>query len=102
MNVDTNSQKLKVDSKPFWLGIVKMCVANLVSGLWNWLYLQNEQMELTNFLHAGTNSHKLRDDWKFWGDLGKNGSSQFVDGTLKLTVSEEWTDERNWFCAYWY
>ena len=39
-----------------------MVVANLVSGLWNWLFLQNERMELTDFQHAGINSHKLKDD----------------------------------------
>ena len=71
------------------------------SGLWSlkWLYLQNELMGLTYFLHAGINSHKLKDDWKFGVSMVKNGSGQFRDGTLKLTVSEEWTDGRNWnFC----
>ena len=46
-----------------------MDVANLVSGFWNWLYLQNEQIELTDFLHAGTNSHQLKDD--FWNEHGQ-------------------------------
>ena len=40
-----------------------MGVANLVSGL----YLKNEQLELADFLHADTNSHKLKGDWKFSG-----------------------------------
>ena len=40
---------------------------DLVSGLWNLLYLQNEQMELIDFLHAFTNSRKLKGDWKFLG-----------------------------------
>ena len=44
-----------------------MSVANLVSGLKNWLYLKKELIELTDFLHAGTISHKLKDDWKFLG-----------------------------------
>ena len=49
-------------------------------------------MELNNFLHAGTNSWKLKDDWKFWGvGIVKNGSGQSGDRTLKLTVSKEWT-----------
>ena len=39
-----------------------MGLANLVSRLWKWLYLKNEQMELIEFLHAGTNSYKLKDD----------------------------------------
>ena len=45
--------------------------ANLVFGLQNELYLKNEQMELTYFLHAGTNSCKLKGDWKFWGWVGQ-------------------------------
>ena len=32
----------------------------------------------------------------------KNGCGQSCDGTLKLTVSEEWTDGINWFFACWY
>ena len=44
-----------------------MGVANLVSGLWNLLYLKNKQMETTEFLHAGTDSRKLKDNWKFSG-----------------------------------
>ena len=32
----------------------------------------------------------------------KNGCGQSCDRTLKLTVSEEWTDRINWFFAYWY
>ena len=32
----------------------------------------------------------------------KNGCGQSCDGTLKLTVSEEWTDEINWFFACCY
>ena len=32
----------------------------------------------------------------------KNGGGQSCDGTLKLTLSEEWTNEMNWFLACWY
>ena len=32
----------------------------------------------------------------------KTGCGQSCDGTLKLTVSEEWTDGINWFFACWY
>ena len=35
---------------------------NPVSGLWNRLYLKNKQMKLIDFLRAGTNSCKLKDD----------------------------------------
>ena len=55
LHVDRNSQKLKVDQTFFVWGWSKMSVTNLVSGLKNWLYLQNKQMELSDFLHAGTN-----------------------------------------------
>ena len=49
-------------------------------------------MELTNFLHAGTNSWKLKDNWKVLGvGMVKNGCGQSGDRTLKLTVSKEWT-----------
>ena len=50
-------------------------------------------MKLTDFLHAGTNSYKLKDEWKFW---------KVAMVTLKLAVSEEWTDRIIWLFAYWY
>ena len=39
-----------------------MGVASLVMGLYNWLYLKTEQIESIDFLHAGTNSGKLKVD----------------------------------------
>ena len=60
-------------------------------------------MELTDFLHAGTILHKLKSGWKFFGvSMVKNGCGQSDDGTLKLTISGEWTDGINWFFACWY
>ena len=50
--VDTHLQKLKVNQNFFDWAWSKMCVVNLVSGL----YLKIEQMESTDFLHAGTKS----------------------------------------------
>ena len=47
-----------------------MGAGNLVSGLQNWLYLKKEQMELTDFLQAGTNLFKLKSDWTFLGCVG--------------------------------
>ena len=47
--------------------------------------------EINRFLHAGTNSCKLK-DWKlkiFWVSIVENGCRQSGDRTLKLTVSEE-------------
>ena len=48
LHADTNSQKLKVLRKFFAFAWSKMSVANLVTGLQNWLYLKNEQVELTD------------------------------------------------------
>ena len=44
-----------------------MVLSNLVSGLWNWLYLKNEQMDLTDFLHVDTDPQKLKAEQKFIG-----------------------------------
>ena len=43
-------------------------------------------MELTNFLHAGTNSLKLKGDCKFLGEHVKHGCGKYGNKTLKLTV----------------
>ena len=40
------------------------------SGLWtpkNWLYLKNEQVELTYFFHFDTDLQKLKTDQTFFG-----------------------------------
>ena len=67
------------------------------------MYLKKEQMELTDFLHAGTNSCKLKGDLKFLGCAwSKIGCGQYGDRTLKLIVAAEWTDEINWIFACWY
>ena len=39
--VDTNSNKLKADQNIFGWPWSEMCVASLVTGLKNWLYLKN-------------------------------------------------------------
>ena len=62
--------------------------------------VKKELMELTDFLHAGTVSHKLKGDQKFFGvGRDKNRCGQSSDGNLKLIVSEKWTDGINWFFA---
>ena len=58
-----------------------MGVSNLVSGLWNLLYLKNKQMETTEFLHAGTDSHKLKELKIFGVSMVKNGCGRFGDGS---------------------
>ena len=54
-------------------------------------------MELTDFLEAGTNSYKLKGNWKFLVLHGKNGCDQSGHGTQKLAVSEHWTGGINFF-----
>ena len=44
-----------------------MGVASHVMGLWDWLYLKNEQMEWTDFLHVDSDLQKLKADQKFLG-----------------------------------
>ena len=63
--VYTNSQKVKVDREFFKWALSKMGVVSLVTVLENWLYRKNEQMELTDFLQASTNSRKSKVDWSF-------------------------------------
>ena len=50
---------------------------------------------------------QIHTNWKVIGNFGgvmmvKNGCGQSGDRTLKLTVSEKWTDGINWFFAWWY
>ena len=35
-------------------------------------------------------------------EMVKNGCGESCDGTVKLTVCEEWTDGINWFFVGWY
>ena len=53
-------------------------------------------MKWPDVLHVDTNLLKLKFDQKvFWVDMVRN--DQFGHRTLKLTVSQEWADEINWF-----
>ena len=68
-----------------------MGVTTLVSILYNGLYLKNEQLELTDFLHAGT-SYKftqIKRCLKMLGWAWSNGCGQFGVRTQKVTVSKE-------------
>ena len=65
------------------------------SGLWTLKFTVSQ--ELTDFLHAGANSCKLKGRWKFRGWCSQNRCGQSCDGTLKLTLSEERTNGINWF-----
>ena len=82
-----------------------MGLTNLVFELQNKWYLKNELMELTWFGHIDTDSQKLKSDQKFIGwTWSKMGVATLVSGhrALKLTLSQKWTDEINWFFACWY
>ena len=47
--------------------MVKIGVANLVTGLKKWLYFKNKLMAWTDFLHTGANSGKLKVDSVIFG-----------------------------------
>ena len=73
----------------------------LVGNGQKWMYLKNEQMKLTDLLHADRTLHKLKGDWKFleWAFL-KNGFGQSGSRTLKFTKSQkEQIDLSNFFHA---
>ena len=98
-------KKVKSWLKIFWSGMVKNEVDQ--SGLWTlkWWYRKNELMELTDFLHVDTDSQKLKADQKCIGwAWSKMGVTSLFSGhrTQKLTLSQKWTDEINWFFACWY
>ena len=90
----------------FWLGMVKNgCCQSCQS----WLYLKNEQKELTDlFCYMLVQIHT---NWNFLEifevTMVKNEFGQFADGTLKMGVSEEWADNNRFFIllsflACWY
>ena len=63
-------------------------------------YLKNEVMELTDFLHAGT---QIKSWMKIFGaGMVKNGCGYSDDRILKFTVTEELTEGINWFFACLY
>ena len=60
MHVDTNSLKLRVDWKFLGMGVVKYGQSGHVTLKFStWLYLKNEQMDWTDFLHVHARSEKL-------------------------------------------
>ena len=64
----------------------------------NHIYRTNQWNSLI-FLHVDANSHKLIWQKIFWVGVVRDGCGQSGQGTLKLTVSQEWIDEMNWFFA---
>ena len=70
---------------------------------------QNNYTSRTNrwssliFFHADTNSVKLKVGQKcFLMGMVKDVCGQSCHGTLTLIASHEWTNEINWFFAWWY
>ena len=91
LQVDTNSQKLKVDLKSFWSGIVKNRCGQ--SGL-RTLKLTQEWTDGINWFFGCWHKFTQISRWlKIFGvGMIKDGCGQSGDRTLKFTVSEEWTD----------
>ena len=104
MHDDAISQKLK--GAQIFLGVGMVKNRSGQSGHWTLkliFYLNNELIQLTDFLQAFTNSLKLKCNWKFfWVGMVKNGCGQSDNRTLKFTISEEWAGRINWFLAWWY
>ena len=80
-----------------------MGVTNLVSGLNIKLIVSQELIDGINWFFACCYDFIQIKRWlkSFGVSMVKNGCDQYGDGTLKLTVSEEWTDGI-WFFASWY
>ena len=85
----TNPIRRKIFVPEIW---TKMFSVNQVAGIFNQPYLQNKSMKQPDFLHVDTNSLKLKVDQIFFGWEWSSGHR-----TLKLTVSQECTDEVNSF-----
>ena len=99
-------KKVKSWLKIFWLGMIKNEFDQ--SGLyhlWKWWYRKNELMELTDFLQVDIDLQKLKADQKCIGwAWSKMGVTILFSGhrTQKVTLSQKWRDEINWFFACWY
>ena len=74
--------KIKRWSKIYWVGMPKMGVASLVTGLWNWLYLNISKMNRWNKFRRAKSRFN-----NFWVDIVKNGNGLLVHETLKSVVS---------------
>ena len=70
LHTDINWRILKGDRNFFggwgWV-LSKTSVASLVTGVYNWLYLKNEQIESTDFMLIVTDSQKLKANQIFFG-----------------------------------
>ena len=78
----------------------KILWANQIVRSLNHLFLQNKSMKQPHFLHVDINI-KAKSFGKCFGwAMSKYGCSQFGLWTLKLIVSQEWTDGINWFLHF--
>ena len=102
LHVDTNSQKLKVYRKFFWLGIVKNGRGQYSIGTLKLTASQEWTDENNYFLHAGTNSCKLKGDWKFWGWHGQKWVWAIWWQGSKTECIWRMSRWNNWFFACWY
>ena len=80
-----------------------MLSAIQIAGFLNQPFLQNKSMKQPYFLHVETNLQKLKvDQTFFWLCMARNGCGKSGLWTLKLIVSQEWTNGINWFFSCWY
>ena len=96
--------KIKSSLKIFWLGMFKNGCGQ--SGLWNLKLIVSEEWThgINNFFACWFwyKFIQIKSCLKiFRVGMVKNGCGQSGDGTVKLTVSKEWTDGINHF-IYWY
>ena len=94
--------KAKSYFNDFRMGVVKNGL-----GLWSdrtvkSAYLKNKFKNWVDFVHADTNSWKLKLTVITWAGEVKKRYGFLGDRTLKSVVSQEWIDELRWFCAWWY
>ena len=80
-----------------------MLSVSQIAGFLNYLFLQNKLMRQPHFFACQCKFTKIK-SWLriFWLVMVKNRCGQFSLWTLKLNLSEDWTDGINCFFVGWY
>ena len=71
--------------------------ASLVTGLWSWLYLKNDEQIFACWCKFILQSYLI----EFWVSVVSNRHSHLVHETLKSAVSKEQAYELRWFFTCW-
>ena len=97
------SAKILYLEKPCFWYEGQMLSAKQIAWFLNQLFLEKQIDEAASFFACWYKliKIKIRSNY-FWLGMVKNGYGQSSLWTLKLTVSQEWTDGINWFFACWY